>query len=54
MKRDSDRLGVKIVGGLKEVSTPWSGVLLLVDLFRKIELEQLATKAVLFLLNPGL
>ena len=44
MKRDSERLGVKIVGGLKEVSTPWSGVLLLVDLFRKIELEQLANK----------
>ena len=44
MKRESERLGVKIVGGLKEVSTPWSGVLLLVDLFRKIELDQLANK----------
>src|SRR4030067_105433 len=44
MKRESERLGVKIVGGLKEVSTPWSGVTLLVDLFRKIELDQLANR----------
>jgi len=44
MKRESERMGVKIVGGLKEVSTPWSGVLLLVDLFRKIELDRLANK----------
>jgi hypothetical protein len=44
MKRDSERLGVKIVGGLKEVSTPWSGVTLLIDLFRKIELDKLANK----------
>ena len=44
MKRESERLGVKIVGGLKEVSTPWSGITLLVDLFRKIELDQLANR----------
>jgi len=44
MKRGSERLGIEIVGGLKEVSTPWSGVTLLVDLFRKIELDQLANK----------
>ena len=35
MKRSSERLGVKIVGGLKEVCTPWSGVSLLVDLYRE-------------------
>ena len=25
MKQTSERLGVKIVGGLKEVNTPWAG-----------------------------
>jgi hypothetical protein len=44
MKQPSERLGVKIVGGLKEVSTPWSGVSLLVDLFRKLEMDQVANK----------
>lgn len=44
MKRASERLGVKIVGGLEEVSTPWSGVSLLVDLFRKLEMGQLANQ----------
>src|SRR3990172_3620365 len=33
MKKPSDRLGVKIVGGLKETSTPWAGASLLVDLY---------------------
>jgi hypothetical protein len=42
MKPVTDRLGVKIIGGLKEVTTAWSGVSLLVDLYRKLELEQLA------------
>ena len=44
MKEPSERLGVKIVGGLKEVSTPWSGVSLLVDLYRKLEMDQLANR----------
>jgi len=44
MKQSSGRLGVKIVGGLKEVSTPWSGVSLLVDLYRKLEMDQLANR----------
>ncbi len=42
MKRSSERLGVKIVGGLKEVSTPWAGTSLLMDLFRKLEMDQLS------------
>ena len=42
MKQPSERLGVKIVGGLKEVSTPWGGASLLVDLFRKVELDLLS------------
>lgn len=44
MKKSSDRLGVKIVGGLKETSTPWAGASLLVDLFRKLELGQAADR----------
>lgn len=35
MKESSERLGIKIVGSLKEVATPWAGSSLLVDLFRK-------------------
>ncbi len=44
MKQTSERLGVKIVGGLKEVSTPWGGASLLVDLFRKVEMDRLANR----------
>ena len=44
MRKPSELLGVKIVGGLKEVCTPWSGASLLVDLYRKLELDQLANK----------
>jgi hypothetical protein len=44
MKQASERLGVKIVGGLKEVTTPWAGVSLLVDLFRKMEMDQIANR----------
>jgi len=44
MKQANDRLGVKIVGGLKEVTTAWSGASLLVDLCRKLELDQLANR----------
>jgi hypothetical protein len=47
MKKPSELLGVKIVGGLKEVCTPWSGVSLLVDLYRKLEMSQMANKILL-------
>ena len=40
----SNRLGVKIVGGLRETSTPWAGVSLLVDLFRHLEMDGVANK----------
>lgn len=44
MKQSTERLGVKIVGGLEEVSTPWSGVSMLVDLYRKLEMDKLANR----------
>ncbi len=44
MKKTSALLGIKIVGGLQEVATAWSGVTLLVDLFRKLEMDQIANK----------
>lgn len=44
MKKSSDHLGVKIVGGLKETSTPWAGASLLVDLYRQLGLGQAADK----------
>lgn len=42
--KSTNRLGVKIIGGLEEVSTPWSGVALLVDLYRKLEMNELAER----------
>jgi hypothetical protein len=42
MKEPSERLGVKIVGGLRETATPWAGASLLVDLFRRLELGEAA------------
>jgi len=44
MKEPSERLGVKLVGGLEEVSTPWAGASLLVDLFRKLEMDWTANR----------
>jgi len=44
MKRAREALGVKIVGGLKETSTPWAGASLLVDLFRHLGLGETADK----------
>jgi hypothetical protein len=44
MKQSTERLGVKIVGGLKEVSTPWAGLSLLVDLYRKLEMDKLGDR----------
>jgi hypothetical protein len=44
MKKTSALAGLKIVGGLQEVYTAWGGATLLVDLFRKLELDQIANK----------
>ena len=44
MKKSSEHLGVKIVGGLKETSTAWAGASLLVDLFRQLELGEAADR----------
>jgi len=47
MKKTSpltNRLGVKIVGGLQETTTPWAGVSLLVDLYRKLEIDKIANQ----------
>jgi len=44
VKRITDRLGVKIVGGLREISTPWAGASLLIDLFRHLEMNEVADK----------
>jgi hypothetical protein len=44
MKDKTNRLGVEIVGGLKEVTTAWSGISLLVDLYRKLGLDQIANR----------
>ena len=40
MKQTSERLGVKIIGGLKEVNTAWAGSALLIDLFHKLEMDR--------------
>lgn len=40
----TNRLGVKIVGGLRETTTSWAGVSLLVDLFRHLEMDVVASK----------
>ena len=44
MKKSSDHLGVKIVGGLKERSTAWAGASLLMDLFRQLEMDEAADR----------
>ena len=44
MKHRDEVLGVKIVGGLREASTPWAGASLLVELFRRSGLDGLANK----------
>lgn len=44
MKQKKGLLGIKIVGGLKETSTPWAGALLLVDLYRHLGLREVADK----------
>ncbi len=42
MRKSSDHLGVKIVGGLRETVTPWAGVLLVMDLYRQLEMGETA------------
>ena len=44
MKQRDEVLGVKIVGGLREASTPWAGASLLVELFRRSGLDALTNK----------
>jgi hypothetical protein len=44
MKQPSEVLGVKIVGGLRETSTPWAGASLLVELFRRSGVDDVANK----------
>jgi hypothetical protein len=44
MKQRDEVMGVKIVGGLREASTPWAGVSLLVELFRRSGVDELANK----------
>ncbi len=44
MKQKDEVLGVKIVGGLKEASTPWAGASLLVELFRRSGVDAAANK----------
>jgi hypothetical protein len=44
MKKTSALAGLKIVGGLREVNTAWGGATLLIDLFRKLEMDQIANK----------
>ena len=44
MKQPKNLLGVKIVGGLKETSTPWAGALLLIDMFRHLGMDETANK----------
>lgn len=44
MKQTSERSGVKIVGGLKEINNVWAGSSLLIDVFRKLEMDIIANK----------
>lgn len=44
MKQSSEVLGVEIVGGLKEASTPWAGASLLVELLRRSGIDAVADK----------
>jgi hypothetical protein len=44
MKKTSALLGLDIVGGLQEVYTAWAGISLLVELYRKLEMDQIANK----------
>jgi len=43
MKQPTGLLNIGIAGGLKEVSTAWAGASVLIELFRKLELDQIAS-----------
>ena len=44
MKYANEVLGVKIAGGLHEASTPWTGASLLIELFRRSGVANVANK----------
>ena len=44
MKRKDEVLGAEIVGGLREASTPWAGASLLMELFRRSSLDEIANR----------
>ena len=44
MKQAHEVLGVKVVGGLREASTPWAGASLLVELLRRSGVDAVANK----------
>ena len=44
MKQSNGLLNIEIVGGLKEFSTTWIGASVLIELFRKLELDQIANR----------
>ena len=47
MKQANEVLGVKIAGGLREASTPWAGASLLIELFRRSGIANVANKGLL-------
>jgi len=47
MKQANEVLGVKIAGGLREVSTPWTGASLLIELFCCSGVANVANKVLL-------
>jgi len=52
MKQTSERLGVKIVGGLKGGKYSMAGSSLLIDLFRKLEIDRIAIRYYLLSGHP--
>ena len=44
MKQKEEVLGVKIVGGLREASTPWAGASLLIEVFRRSGVDSVANR----------
>ena len=44
MKQSHEVLGVRIVGGLREASTPWAGASLLVELYRRSGVDGVANR----------
>ena len=44
MKQVDEVLSEKIVGGLREASTPWAGASLVVELFRRSGIESVANR----------